>query len=384
MDWLQGMNEAVRYIESSLTEVISYEALAKTVRCSAYEFSRIFSFMTGVSLSEYIRRRRLSAAVFDIQKGDEKIIDVALKYCYESPSTFARAFKELHGVSPLAARKSGVPLVMYPPISFNLTIKGVSEMRFRLEKREEFNLVGECKYFDVEDTHDMYEPMIYNKRIEAEFPETVPINAPGDFGDLMLVDRENGIYEAEDGTQITLKLKGNFFGSDLFYSPPKTDTNTAVVCIIAAIDYHLHDGKVKKAFGLDESQLGDGMKFVGNVEHFFVPASDWAVFTVVSETEKDVMSQAYMRILTEWFPESSYKRDESKPHLEKHFLSGESKSKWEIWMPIIPKGDFATALKATSKNHHFAIGAKRSNPNPLPNRTFLDCFVATLLAMTGK
>ena len=78
MDWLKGMNEAIEYIEKNLTEPIQYETLSKIVGCSVYEFSRIFSFMAGMSISEYTRRRRLSQAVFDIQNGKDKIIDIAL------------------------------------------------------------------------------------------------------------------------------------------------------------------------------------------------------------------------------------------------------------------------------------------------------------------
>lgn len=116
MDWLKGMNEVVDYIEENLTQPLQYEALSRIVGCSVYEFSRIFSFMAGMSISEYIRRRRLSQAAFDIQSGDKRIIDIALKYCYDSPTSFSRAFKELHGTTPMLARTSNVLLacVVFP------------------------------------------------------------------------------------------------------------------------------------------------------------------------------------------------------------------------------------------------------------------------------
>jgi AraC-like DNA-binding protein len=85
MDWLKGMNAVVAHIEDNLTKPIPYQSLSQIVGCSVYEFSRIFSFMAGMSISEYIRRRRLSQAAFDIQASRDKIIDIALKYCYESP-----------------------------------------------------------------------------------------------------------------------------------------------------------------------------------------------------------------------------------------------------------------------------------------------------------
>ena len=80
MDWLNGMNTVIQYIEKNLTQSIHYDSLSRIVGCSVHEFSRIFSFMAGMSVSEYIRRRRLSQAVFDIQNSSEKITDIALKY----------------------------------------------------------------------------------------------------------------------------------------------------------------------------------------------------------------------------------------------------------------------------------------------------------------
>ena len=140
MDWLKGMNDVLEFIEDNLSQPIRYESLSKIVGCSVYEFSRIFSFMAGMPGSEYIRRRRLSQAVFDIQSGNEKMIDIAIKYGYESPTAFTRAFKEPHGTTPMSARRLGVVLKTYPPISFVLTIKGVEQMKFRIEKKKAFRL----------------------------------------------------------------------------------------------------------------------------------------------------------------------------------------------------------------------------------------------------
>ena len=142
MDWLKGMNNVVRYVEENLTQPIEYETMASIVGCSTYEFSRIFSFMTRMSISEYVRRRRLSQAVFDIQRGNAKIIDIALKYCYESPAAFTRAFKDMHGTAPLSARKSNVSLKNYPAIKFALSIKGVSEMNFKIVEKPAFSVIG--------------------------------------------------------------------------------------------------------------------------------------------------------------------------------------------------------------------------------------------------
>ncbi len=90
--------------------------------------------MTGISLSEYIRRRRLTKAAFDIQTNNDKIIDIALKYGYDSSDAFTRAFKKLHGITPNAARETSVNLKAYPRISFQITIQGDIEMEYRIEK----------------------------------------------------------------------------------------------------------------------------------------------------------------------------------------------------------------------------------------------------------
>ena len=133
MDWVKQLNIAIRYIEDHLTGTIEYDELAKMLCCSTYQFQRMFAFMNNVPLSEYIRRRKLSLAVADIQKG-ERVIDVALKYGYSSPTAFSRAFQCLHGITPSEARKKGTLLKTYPPISFKLTITGTEELTYRIEE----------------------------------------------------------------------------------------------------------------------------------------------------------------------------------------------------------------------------------------------------------
>lgn len=142
MDWVDRMNEAIRYIEDHITEKIDYERAAKAACCSVYHFQRMFSFMTDVPLSEYVRRRRLTLAAFELQNGNVKVVDVALKYGYDSPEAFARAFQALHGTTPSAARTAGTKLKAYPPISFQISIKGVSEMNYRIEEMKGFSVVG--------------------------------------------------------------------------------------------------------------------------------------------------------------------------------------------------------------------------------------------------
>jgi len=118
MDWQERINHAIDYIEDNLAGEIDLAVAAKHMSCSVWEFQRFFSFMTHISLGEYIRGRRLTLAADDIRSGHEKIIDIALKYGYDSPAAFSRAFGQLHGVSPSSARSGGVVLRSYPKITF--------------------------------------------------------------------------------------------------------------------------------------------------------------------------------------------------------------------------------------------------------------------------
>lgn len=142
MDWVERMNKAISYIEDHITGNMDYEAASKIACCSVYHFQRMFSFIADVSLSEYVRRRRLTLAAFELQNSPIKVIDLALKYGYESPEAFTRAFQNLHGTTPTAARNTGTKLKAYPRISFQVSIKGVAEMNYRIEELEGFSIVG--------------------------------------------------------------------------------------------------------------------------------------------------------------------------------------------------------------------------------------------------
>lgn len=118
LDWQKGMNQAIDYMEDNLTGDIDLTVASRYVGCSVWEFQRIFSFLAHVAPGEYIRRRKLTLAAADIQRGNDKIIDVALKYGYDSPASFSRAFSQSHGVTPSAARSGGAALIAFPKITF--------------------------------------------------------------------------------------------------------------------------------------------------------------------------------------------------------------------------------------------------------------------------
>ena len=142
MDSLSGMNKAMAYIEAHLTEELDYSKLAQLAYCSEYHFKRMFSFLSGISLSEYIRRRKLTLAALDLKDRELRILDVAVKYGYTSADAFSRAFQSLHGILPSEARQEGRLLKAYPRMTFQLSIKGGCELHHRIVEKESFKLAG--------------------------------------------------------------------------------------------------------------------------------------------------------------------------------------------------------------------------------------------------
>ena len=155
MEWLKRMNDALSYLEDNLDEHIDYPKLAKIACTSVYNFQRMFSFITDVSLSEYIRRRRLTLAAFELQNSSIKVIDLALKYGYESPEAFTRAFLNVHGVTPTLARNKGVQLKAYPRLSFHISIKGDVEMNYKIEQKDAFTVFGVEGIFTTENGENL-------------------------------------------------------------------------------------------------------------------------------------------------------------------------------------------------------------------------------------
>lgn len=141
MDWLDAMNNAVEYIEANITEKIDVEKVARIALSSTFHFQRMYHMITGVTIAEYIRRRRLTLAAQNIISG-EKIINVAYKYGYETPEAFTKAFGKMYGISPTAARESGANLKAYPKLSFHISIKGDKDMNYRIFDKGSFKVVG--------------------------------------------------------------------------------------------------------------------------------------------------------------------------------------------------------------------------------------------------
>lgn len=142
MDWQQRMMSALEYLERHLRDDLDLQEAAREANCSTYHFIKMFQVVTGMGPAEYVRRRRLSCAAIDLAGGGELILDIALKYGYDSPDSFTRAFKREFDCLPSDARVPGTRLHAYPPLSFTITLKGDKTMEFRIEKKGEYRLTG--------------------------------------------------------------------------------------------------------------------------------------------------------------------------------------------------------------------------------------------------
>ncbi len=127
MDRILKLNQTINYIEENLTGEINDIEIEKIVACSFQQFHRMFSYMANVPLNEYIRRRKAAEAAAELQATDVKVVDIAIKYGYNSPTAFTRAFQNFHGISPSAAKESGAIFKSYPPIAFKVSIRGEAE-----------------------------------------------------------------------------------------------------------------------------------------------------------------------------------------------------------------------------------------------------------------
>ena len=147
MDWVIGLQKAIDYIEENLTASIDYEKVAAQSFSSSYHFLRVFSILCGFTVGEYIRNRRLSLAGAELAAGDAKVIDVALKYGYESPDSFAKSFQKFHGILPSQAKNNGSNLKSFSRLVLIFTLEGGTVMNYRIEDKPEMILTGYKKRF---------------------------------------------------------------------------------------------------------------------------------------------------------------------------------------------------------------------------------------------
>ncbi|HEX2944337.1 MAG TPA: AraC family transcriptional regulator [Clostridia bacterium] len=296
MDWLDRMNGAMDYIEGHLASDINYEEAARIACCSTYHFQRMFSFITDVPLSEYIRRRRLTLAAFELQEKSTKVIDIALKYGYDSPNSFARAFQSLHGVTPSSARDSGVQLKAYPRMSFHITIKGDVEMDYRIEQKGAFRVYGVETIIDATDENNFMEiPDFWRKCTQN--------------GTIRMLSE----VEAPVGQNGLCKLN-----SVLCYR--NTGGNTFPY-MIGLVDL---DNEIKAPDGLAAADI---------------PACTWAIFRSEEHGFEDLSEKVqtvWKRVFPEWFPTSGYEHAGS-AELEMTYSIGGGRLYTEVWIPVVKK-----------------------------------------------
>lgn len=286
MDLLQNMNKALNYIEENLTSEIDYTEVAKMACCSEYHFKRMFSFLSGIPLSEYIRRRRLTLAAFELQQSHLRIIDIAVKYGYSSADAFTRAFQQMHGINPSESRTKGQALKAFPKMTFQLSIKGGTEMNYRMEEKEAFRIVGIMK--------------------------SVPI-----------------VFHGEN-PEITAMWK--------LLNPEKISALLALSDVdpagIIQASTNFSEGRMEEKGHLDHYIGVATTKKAPNYATLEVPSSNWAVF----ESEgpfPNTLQETWGRIYAEFFPSSNYEQTEG-PEI----LSIKTKDltlpnvKCEIWIPV--------------------------------------------------
>ncbi len=147
VEWIAGIQRAIDYMETHLTEEINYESVAKEAYSSVFHFQRVFSILCGFTLGDYIRMRRLSLAAADLIQTGDKVIDIALKYGYDTPESFTRAFVRFHGITPTEARHGG-NVKSFSRLSVKLILSGGSMMNYRIERLNAFQVICKRKTVD--------------------------------------------------------------------------------------------------------------------------------------------------------------------------------------------------------------------------------------------
>jgi len=281
------MNDAIAHIEENLDGEIDYSQTAKRANCSAYHFQRVFSYMAGTSLAEYIRRRRLTLAAFDLQSGDMKVIDVAIKYGYDSPTAFSRAFQTFHSMTPSEARDTKKSFTSYPPISLQIIIKGVTAMNYRIEKKSEIRIVGIKLATTVDEGKNL-----------CDIPEFWA-----------------QCHQSGQTPKIAALINKEPFGLLGVCVMPSTGGPEFDYYIAAPTDQPAPEGMAE----------------------YVIPASQYAIFECIGPMPNAIQDLT-QRIFTEWLPTSGYEYGGA-VDIEV-YSDGDTSSKdykSEIWVPIVKK-----------------------------------------------
>lgn len=304
MNWYERMNNAMDYIESNINGKIDFEEISKITCQSVSNFQRVFSIVTDIPVSEYIRRRKLTMAAFELQNSNIKVIDLSLKYGYESPEAFTRAFNDVHGLTPTAARKEGVLLKSYPRISFLLTIKGDVVMDYRIETKEAFTVYGieETFGFGCETGEKL-------KKIPEFWQDTM----------------EDGRFDqlVKSTNMLESSIQDGLGAINAISSYRETGNNTFPYMLFA------YQTKMSDTEGYQQVN---------------VPAATWAIFKTalyIEEQAPVALQNLIKRIYTEWLPNAGYETVAGY-ELELHYKTEDNKYFCETWIRVIPKSNKCT------------------------------------------
>lgn len=290
MDSLYSMNQAMDYIEKNLTEEIDYSTVSKIALCSEYHFKRMFSYLAGLSLSEYIRKRRMTLAAADLRESDLRILDVAVKYGYHSADAFSRAFQAMHGILPSKAKSELAVMKAFPKMTFQLSIGGGHEMKYRIVEKESFQIVGFKKRV----------PMVF-KGVNPDIAEMTRLLTPD------IIRQLKSMSDVEP--------KGIISASTSF-----------------------SEGRMEEQGELDHYL---GVATTNKENHNFaelpVSAGTWAVFEAVGPFP-ETLQNIWGRIYAEWFPSSGYEAAEGPEILWNESPDTQNPNyRSEIWIPVRKK-----------------------------------------------
>jgi AraC family transcriptional regulator len=290
MDSLRSLNNALAYIEEHLTEEIDYSKITKIAYCSEYHFKRMFSFLSGISLSEYIRRRKLTLAALDLKDKSFRIIDIAVKYGYSSADSFTRAFHSVHGILPSEARSELTQIKAYPKMTFQLSIKGGCEMNYRIVEKEPFKLVGFKKRV----------PIIF-EGVNPEIAKMTELLTP----------------------EIIKHLKSL--------------SNLEPTGIISA-STNFSEGRMEEKGELDHYiGVATSSDETGEFDVLKMDACTWAVFESIGPFP-ETLQNIWGRIYSEWFPSSGYEAARGPEILWNESPDTKNpKYRSEIWIPVKKK-----------------------------------------------
>ena len=290
MDWITGISKAIDYIEEHITEPTDYARAAKEACSSPFNFQRVFALLCGYTLGDYVRMRRLTLAGEELLSTDAKVIDVALKYGYDSPESFSRAFTRFHGVSPSAVRK-GTAIRSFSRICVKLILTGGSIMEYRIEKKQAAKII--CRRREFTKPGDDY--------TNREIPEFW--NECG---------RDGSIQKLCGYIKDSAQFKGLL---GVCFSTEMTDSGFP--------------------YGIGAEY--DGESDPQDFEIVEIPAYTYAVFTVRGKIP-DMFREIYRKICTEFFPQSGYEYDNG-VEIEAYPSADVQNPDYscEIWIAVKPK-----------------------------------------------